>query len=279
MSQKRVAAIHDISCFGKCSLTVALPIISATGVETAIIPTAVLSTHTGGFTGYTLRDLSEDIVPIAKHWQSENITVDAIYTGYMCSKQQIFLILEAAKYISRKDTLLITDPVMADNGKLYGGFDTDFPKYMLNLCENADIITPNITEAAFMTGIEYKDPPYTEEYIKSLLVSLYEKTKAKIVLTGVSFDVRKIGAAVYDGENTEYVFSDRLDALYHGTGDVFSSALTGALMNGRSLKAAAQIAANFTYACIKRTMEQEPDIKYGVNFESQIPALVKYLEL
>lgn len=279
MAQKRVAAIHDISCFGKCSLTVALPIISAAGIETAVIPTAVLSTHTGGFKGYTVRDLSEDIVPVARHWNSENITVDAVYTGYLCSKQQIYLVLEAARLISREDTLLITDPVMADNGKLYKGFDPDYPKYMTELCANADIITPNITEAALMLGVNYREGPYTEDYINSLLEGIYLKTHAKIVLTGVYYDNRRIGAAVFDGEKKEYVFSERINESYHGTGDVFASTLTAALLNGRSLKAAAQIAVNFTCACIKRTAENDTDMRYGVNFESQIPNLIKYLEL
>ena len=279
MSQKRAAAIHDISCFGRCSLTVALPIISAAGVETAVIPTAVLSTHTGGFKDYTFRDLSEDIVPIARHWKSENITFDAVYSGYLCSKYQIYLVMEAAHLISREDTKFICDPVMGDNGKLYCGFEKDYPEYMLKLCAAADIITPNITEAALMLGIDYKKPPYTEDYINILLEGLYLKTHSSIVLTGVCFDERKIGAAVYDGENKAYVFSERIDATYHGTGDIFTSALTAALLQDRSLKAAAQIAANFTCACIKKTMETRSDRRYGVNFESQIPNLIKYLEL
>ncbi len=279
MAQKRAAAIHDISCFGKCSLTVALPIISAAGVETAVIPTAVLSTHTGGFKDYTFRDLSEDIVPIARHWKSENITVDAVYSGYLCSKHQIYLVMEAARLISREDTLFICDPVMGDNGRLYSGFDNDYPNYMLKLCAAADIITPNITEAAFMLGIDFKEAPYTEDYINTLLEGLYLKTHSSIVLTGVCFDGRKIGAAVYDGESKAYVFADRLDAAYHGTGDVFASTLTAALLCDRSLKAAAQIAVNFTCGCIKKTMESNSDMRYGVNFESQIPNLIKYLEL
>ncbi|MGN0494361.1 MAG: pyridoxamine kinase [Acutalibacteraceae bacterium] len=279
MSHKRAAAIHDISCFGRCSLTVALPIISAAGVETAVIPTAVLSTHTGGFKGYTLRDLSADILPIARHWKAENITVDAVYTGYLCSKQQIYIVMEAARLISREDTVFICDPVMADNGCLYSGFDSDYPRYMLKLCAEADIITPNITEAALMLGVQYREGPYTEDYINTLLEGLYLKTHSKIVLTGVYFDDRKIGAAVYDGQSKAYVFSERLNAAYHGTGDVFASTLTAALLNDRSLKAAAQIAANFTCGCIKRTMESGTDPRNGVDFESQIPNLIKYLEL
>ncbi len=279
MKQKRVAAIHDISCLGRCSLTVALPIISAAGVETAVIPTAVLSTHTGGFENYTFKDLSDNIVPVARHWKSEGITADAVYTGYLCSREQIYLALEAARLISNDKTLLITDPVMADNGKLYKGFARDYPNYMLKLCSAADIITPNITEASLMLGTEFKNGPYTEEYINGLLCGLYLKTGAEIVLTGVYFDDRKIGAAVYDGNGTSYVFSERMDKMYHGTGDVFTSTLTAALMNGRSLKASAQIAANFTCACIKKTMENGTEARLGVNFESQLPSLIRYLEL
>lgn len=278
MMQKRVVAIHDISCFGKCSLTVALPIISAAGIETAVIPTAVLSTHTGGFKNYTVRDLSEDIVPIARHWKSEGITADAVYTGYLCSKEQIYLAMEAARLISRKDTVIITDPVMADNGRLYSGFTPDYPDFMLKLCSAADIITPNITEAALMLGVKYREGPYDSDYINALLEGLFVKTHSKIVLTGVCFDEKKIGAAVYDGENRAYVFSEKMNGAYHGTGDIFASTLTAALMNGRSLKASAQIAANFTAACIKKTMEDKTDPRYGVRFEAQIPLLIKYLE-
>ena len=278
MMQKRVVAIHDISCFGKCSLTVALPIISAAGIETAVIPTAVLSTHTGGFKNYTVRDLSEDIVPIARHWKSESITADAVYTGYLCSKEQIYLAMEAARLISRKDTVIITDPVMADNGRLYSGFPPEYPDFMLKLCAAADIITPNITEAALMLGVKYREGPYDSDYINALLEGLFVKTHSKIVLTGVCFDEKKIGAAVYDGENRAYVFSEKMNGAYHGTGDIFASTLTAALMNGRSLKASAQIAANFTAACIKKTMEDKTDPRYGVRFEAQIPLLIKYLE-
>ncbi len=278
MMQKRVVAIHDISCFGKCSLTVALPIISAAGIETAVIPTAVLSTHTGGFKNYTVRDLSEDIVPIARHWKSEGITADAVYTGYLCSKEQIYLAMEAARLISRKNTVIITDPVMADNGRLYSGFTPDYTDFMLKLCAAADIITPNITEAALMLGVKYREGPYDSDYINALLEGLFVKTHSKIVLTGVCFDEKKIGAAVYDGENRAYVFSEKVNGTYHGTGDIFASTLTAALMNGRSLKASAQIAANFTAACIKKTMEDKTDPRYGVRFEAQIPLLIKYLE-
>ena len=277
--QKRVVAISDISCLGKCSLTVALPIISAAGIETAVIPTAVLSTHTGGFKNYTFKDMSPDMVAIARHWKEEGVTADAVYTGYLCSKQQIYLALESARLISRPDTKLIADPVMADNGRLYRGFEPDCPDYMLKWCAAADIITPNITEACLMLGCEYREPPYDENYIKALLGGLYLKTHADIVLTGVSFDERKIGAAVFDGETAAYVFAERVPVAYHGTGDIFTSTLTAAYLRDRSLKSAAQIAANFTARCIKKALTDNREERFGVDFETQIPYLIKYLEL
>lgn len=277
--QKRVAAIHDISCFGKCSLTVALPIISAAGIECAGIPTAVLSTHTGGFSGYTFRDLTDDIMPVASHWKKEGLTFDAVYTGYLGSVEQIDLVCEAVDTVGTSDTLLIVDPVMADHGKLYYGFPEHFPKEMVRLCAKADIITPNITEAAYMTDMPYMAPPHSKEYIEELLLRLRKITNGKIVLTGVSYKQGEIGAACIDGENTEYVFTPLVDAAYHGTGDIFTSTLTCGILKGKSLKESALIAAKYTAGCIKLTKEKHPEMKYGVNFEAEIPNLLKLLEI
>ncbi len=279
MLQKRVAAIHDISCFGKCSLTVALPMLSAAGIETTVIPTAVLSTHTGGFSGYTFRDLTEDILPVSEHWKKEGIAVDAVYSGYLGSKEQITLVERSIDLITKKDALVIVDPVMADHGKLYGGFPEDFPGEMRRLCKRADIITPNITEACFMLGVEYREGPYTTDFIEELLHGLSRLTHGKIVLTGVWFDERRIGAACLDNGKVDYAFSDRIPALYHGTGDVFSSALVAAVLNGKTLIEATRVAVEFTYVCIKRTFEHHPEMKYGVNFEMELPYLMKLLEL
>lgn len=277
--QKRVAAIHDISCFGKCSLTVALPIISAAGIECAGIPTAVLSTHTGGFSGYTFRDLTEDIMPVANHWKKEGLTFDAVYTGYLGSVEQIDLVCQAVDTFGTDDTLLIVDPVMADHGRLYGGFPDNFPKEMVRLCAKADIITPNITEAAFMTDMPYVEAPHTEEYINGLLTGLRKITGGKIVLTGVSFNTGEIGAACLDGDNLEYIFTPKVDAAYHGTGDIFTSTLTCGILRGKALKESALIAAKYTAGCIRRTKEKHPEVQYGVNFEAEIPNLLKLLEI
>lgn len=277
---KRIVTIQDISCFGKCSLTVALPIISAMGVEAAILPTAVLSTHTGGFKNFTFRDLSEDIPKIFNHWESENIKFDAVYTGYLGSFEQIDLMKE---FIDKKpqDTLAFVDPAMADNGKLYPGFTPEFAKHMATLCAKADIIVPNLTEASFMLGIDYVESGYDKAYIEDVLKKLTALGAKKAVLTGVSFAPDKLlGVAMYDSKNDEffYYFTDKIDAKFHGTGDIFSSVCVGAVMRGKSLKNALEIAADYTVECIKLTMPDRDKHWYGVEFERAIPYLVKRLE-
>lgn len=277
MPQKNVATIHDISGFGRCSLTVALPLLSASGVQTSVIPTAVLSTHTGGFKANTFHDLTADIEPISEHWKREGIKFDAIYTGYLCSASQVYSVMSAIEHLKDDNTLIVVDPVMGDNGKCYSGFSLSFIGYMLRMCQKADIITPNITEAALLAGMPYSED-YDEKYIEKLLNCLYEITNAKIVLTGVTFEKKKIGVAIFDGEEIIYVFSQRHSASYHGTGDIFASVLVGALLNDRSLKSAAQIAVNFVSLCINRTIKNKTDERYGIDFEEEIPNLLKYLE-
>ena len=182
---KGAAAIHDISGVGKCSLTVALPILSAAGVECSVIPTAVLSTHTGGFNDFTYRDLTDDILPIAKHWASLNLQFDSICTGYLGSQEQIEIVLKTIDLLRCEDTLILIDPVMADAGELYKTFDNSFPKKMLSLCKKADILIPNITEACLLTETPYESGPYSKDYIETLIDKLKKVTDKKIVLTGV----------------------------------------------------------------------------------------------
>lgn len=281
LKQKRVAAIHDISCFGKCSLTVALPILSATGVECSVVPTAVLSTHTGGFTGFTYRDLTADINPIAEHWKTLDLAFDSIYTGYLGSFEQLEIVSKFFDDFRNENSLILVDPVMADNGVLYQSFPPTFPEGMKKLCAKADVIVPNITEAVLMLKEEYKEGPYTEEYIEGLLKKLADLGPKQVVLTGVYFDDKKLGAATYDKETdvVGYALSDRVEGYYHGTGDVFGSALLGALLNGVSLDEATQIAVNFTVKSIEWTKAAGTDIRFGVNFEANLPSLIKALNL
>ncbi len=275
MGQKRVAAIHDISCFGKCSLTVALPVISAAGIETAVIPTAVLSTHTADiFKNFTFRDLTSDLLAIAQHWKSIGIHFDAIYTGYLGSLEQVDIVAQMIDLIKSPDTKVIVDPVMADHGKLYTCFSQEHPKAMARLCAKADVITPNMTEAAFLLSRSHKDGPYSREYCEDLAKTLCSQLGAKsAVVTGVYFNDKKLGAVCFDGQSTEFVVNDRIEKLYHGTGDVFSSALVAALTKGKRLKEATKIAVDFTCASIERTIKENPKREYGVNFEGELPLL------
>jgi len=264
---KRVAAIHDISGVGKCSLTAALPIISAAGVECSVMPTAVLSTHTGGFTGFTFRDLTEDMRPIADHWLKEGIRFDAFYSGYLGSLNQIDIVIDIIGMFRKPETAVLVDPVMADDGKLYSLFTPEHVKGMAKLCSYADIIIPNRTEAAFMLGREYKGGKMTESETEELLRALTGLGAKKAVLTGVFFGDSDLGAACYDADSgrIDYVLGDRIEGMYHGTGDVFGSLLLGALMRGKTLAEAARIAVDFTCAAIRLT---DTGPRMGVRFES-----------
>ena len=279
--QKRVAAIHDISCFGKCSLTVALPILSAAGIETSVIPTAVLSTHTGGFTGFTYHDLTEDILPVVSHWQTLPIKFDALYTGFLGSFQQIDLMIEVFRRLKTKDTLILVDPVMADHGQLYKIFPADFPQGMKKLCAVADCIVPNMTEAALLLNEPYTDGPYTQAYINDLLKRLASLGPVRVVLTGVYFEDTRLGAATYDARTgqVDFLFGERIEGMYHGTGDVFASALLSGLLQGLPLSGATQLAVDFTVGSIARTKAANTDIRFGVNFEEGIPMLLSRLGL
>lgn len=276
MSYKKLLTIQDISCVGQCSLTVALPILSACGMETCILPSAVLSTHTAGFSGFTVRDLTDDIPAIRDHWIKEGISFDAIYTGYLGSLYQIELVKSIFASLKAQGGITIVDPAMADNGQLYGAFDMDYAKAMATLCGQADITVPNITEACMMTGMDYKET-YDEAYIQALL----EKTAAlgakAVVLTGVSYAPDRTGVAVYrDGKQTYYEHY-KYPKGCHGTGDVYASAFVGALANGKTAEDSARIAADYTLKCIENT-QGDPDHWYGVKFETALTDLMEMIK-
>ena len=279
--QKRVAAVHDLSGFGKCSLTVALPILSAAGIEACAMPTAILSTHTGGISGYTYRDLTSDMRAFMQHWKSLDIQFDATYSGFLGSFEQLDLVKEFFELFRSKNNLILVDPVMADNGELYRIFQPEFATGMRSLCRKADIIVPNLTEAALLLEESYHPGPYTQAYIEKILKKLSKLGPKKIVLTGVYFEEKKLGAATYDQrkDSTDYLFSERIPGSYHGTGDVFASALLSGLLNNFSLSESAQIAVNFTADSIRRTYNVKTDYRFGVNFEQCIPDFLKELKL
>ncbi|MBC3889141.1 pyridoxamine kinase [Acetobacterium paludosum] len=279
--QKRVAAIHDISCVGRCSLTVALPIISAAGFDTSILPTAVLSTHTGGFEHFTYRDLTADITPIANHWESLNLEFDALYSGFLGSYEQIDLVGSLFDTFQTDSTLTLVDPVMGDNGELYSIYSKEMAHGMTRLCAKADIIVPNLTEAAFLLEEPYIGEGYNQSYVENLLVSLSQLGSKKVVLTGISFADTKLGAVAYDSEaNTfDYAFNERIHDNFHGTGDIFGSTLLAGILNDFSLKDSLQIAVDYTRECIIKTVALNQEKRYGVCFERALPYLIKRLGL
>lgn len=275
---KRIVTIQDISCVGKCSLTVALPIISAMGVETAILPTAVLSTHTM-FQNPTCADLTDQIEPVSRHWTKEEITFDAIYTGYLASSRQISLVCDFFRAFRREGAPVIVDPAMADNGKLYPAFSPDFPQQMKQVCALADVILPNITEASLLTGMEYRES-YDETYPRELLRALAALGPRFCVLTGVSLKPGRLGIMGYDAAGDRFFQYDteHLPVAYHGTGDIFASTVTGAMMRGHSLESALQVACDYVAETIRVTMNNPDSRTYGVDFETTIPWLLRRLE-
>ncbi len=271
----KVLTIQDISCVGQCSLTVALPIISACGIETGILPSAVLSNHTA-FEDFTFKDLTGEMPKIAKRWMAQNIKFSALYTGYLGSAKQIAIVEKIAHDCIEEGGPLIVDPAMADGGKLYTGFDAAYVEEMKKLCRKADIILPNITEACLMTGIEYKTS-FDADYVEALISALTNLCGGSIVLTGVSFSDNKNGIAVCQNGQIRYYEHDKIGSGCHGTGDVYASAFTGALMRGKALFEAAKIAADFTVLCIKNTVN-DSEHWYGVKFEACLGELINMIK-
>ncbi|MCR4607404.1 MAG: pyridoxamine kinase [Oscillospiraceae bacterium] len=274
---KRIMSIQDISALGKCSLTVALPIISAMGIECAVVPTAVLSTHTQ-FKGWTFHDLTDEMDPIADHWKQEGFTFDAIYTGYLGSFRQVDIVKRYFRDFGN-GARIIVDPAMADNGKLYAGFTPDFPLKMAELLDGADLVLPNLTEACFLLGKEYREN-YDRAYITGILEGLLACGAKNAALTGVSFEEGRLGVVSMSGENgniSEY-YTERLPVNFHGTGDIYSSAAVGAYMSGMTIPDSLALAADYTVECMRLTLAEKDHNWYGVNFEQAIPYLIERMK-
>lgn len=276
MAYNKILTIQDISCVGQCSLTVALPIISACGIETCVLPSAVLSTHTAGFSGYTFRDLTEDMPAIKDHWVKEGIRFDAIYTGYLGSTKQIDYVADIFDSVGSDRCVKIVDPAMADNGNLYPGFDAAFVEAMKKLCGKADFVIPNITEACFLTGVEYKTR-YDRAYIDTILEKLTALGCRNVIFTGISYEEGQTGVVVYENGNYAYYQHEKLSNSCHGTGDIYASAFVGALVRGKTAYDAARIAADYTVECIKETARLD-NHWYGAAFEPVILKLIQALQ-
>lgn len=275
----RILAINDISCVGKCSLTVALPIISACGVTCDILPTAILSTHTGGFQGYTFRDLSEDIPAILAHWKSLHLQYDIIISGYLGSIDQIEMVKQVKKDLLKKGGLFVVDPVMGDNGILYSHFDQHFVDEMKGLCKIADVIVPNLTEACFLTDTKYES--VTEKDYPTILSKL-KKLCPRPSVTGCD-EIRdgSVRSAVFytdeKGKLKSYA-TEKIEGAFHGAGDVYASALVGALARGIDMDKAVEISAEFTKNSIAQTKKDGTEARYGLNSESQMLAFLENID-
>lgn len=277
MTTPRVAAIHDMSGFGRCSLTVAIPVLSAMGVQCCPLPTAFLSTHTGGFTGFTFLDMTEEMPKVAAHWQELDLRFHAIYSGFLASERQIGIVSDFIRTFRRSDTLVVIDPVMGDDGKAYQTYTSALCSGMAHLAELADVITPNLTEAAFLLGRPYDQLPQEEAGLQELVRELGLHGRRSVVLTGVSLSPGKTGAMCFDAKTsrTETVQVDMIAHPLLGTGDIFASVLTGALVRGDTLFSAAAQAADFVRACAVHTAAQNLPLREGVDFEPMLGLLTK----
>ena len=264
----KVAAIHDISGFGRCSLTVALPILSVMGVQCAVLPTAYLSTHTA-FPDFTFLDLTEEMKKTMDHWQTLGLCFDAVYSGFLGCTEQIGVVEDFIRRFRKDNALAVVDPVMGDNGVRYVTYTDEMCEATCRLTEKADVITPNLTEAAFLLGEDYETLPRDKAGYAELCRALSGGGARSVVLTGVSDGADTLGAAAFDRETgqVEFALTDRIPGEYHGTGDVFSSVLTGALVRGRKLTEAAALAAKFVRDCAERTFPQGTPMREGVDLE------------
>ncbi len=275
--QKHTLVIQDISSIGRISMTVALPILASVGVNVSCLPTALLSTHPAEFEGFRFWDLSEQMSDTIKHWKELPLQFDAVQTGYLGSPEQIEIILSALE-LAKEEALIIVDPAMADHGKLYSGFGETMVEAMLKLCNRASVILPNLTEAVLLLGEKYKNRHDDKEYIAQIMHRLYEKIgKKSIVLTGVSSKAGYYGAASFDGKSLDYFEQEKIDDHYYGTGDIFTSVLTGSLLSGKNLQQSTDIATEFTQKTIQMTKELNLPRRFGTCFEKNIPWLIQKL--
>ena len=276
--QKRAIAVHDISCVGRCSLTVALPILSAAGIETSVLPTALLSTHTGEFTGYTHLDLSSQLQPISEHLQSLNLTWDAFYSGYIASTEQVAQVLDVLERLQGENTHVFVDPAFADHGQIYALLGDKMPQYMKKLVEKADTIVPNLTEACFLLGKPY-NPNIAPEQVEEICLELARLGPKQIIITGIESKNNTTSIVLYDRNSyaPRWLHAPLQNGIFHGTGDVFASFVLAGLLNDFDLYTSTKMALDLTQKSIQLTLHEKQPLRYGVRFEKVIPLLIEEL--
>ncbi len=269
MRTPRIAAIHDMSGFGRCSLTVAIPVLSAMGLQCCPLPTAFLSTHTGGFEGFSFLDMTDEMPKAADHWKTLDMDFKCIYSGFLGSERQIEIVSEFIRDFREKDTIVVVDPVMGDHGAVYQTYTPALCEGMVHLAEQADVIVPNLTEAALLLGIPYEELPTGESGCREIVERLSLDGRRSVVLTGASVAPDLTGAMCFDAVSGQVssIQVRRVPREFYGTGDVFASVLAGALVKGMDLTEATRQAVEFVRACAERTAEQNLPIREGVDFE------------
>ena len=277
MSTPRVAAIHDMSGFGRCSLTVAIPVLSAMGLQCCPVPTAFLSTHTGEFEGFTFLDMTDEMPAIAGHWNSLGLHFQSIYSGFLGSERQIRIVEDFIQTFRREDTIVVVDPVMGDHGKVYQTYTPAMCAGMTHLAAQADVITPNLTEAALLLDVPYDTLPTDEAGCRAIVEQLSLDGRRSVVLTGASASPELTGAMYFDAKSgsSAMIQTNRVPGRFFGTGDVFASVLTGALVRGDSLDDATRQAVDFIRLCAERTVEQNLPLREGVDFEPLLKHLIR----
>lgn len=275
MKQKRLVTIQDLSCFGKCSITVALPVISALGTETVVLPTAVLSTHTGEFKNYTFHPLYDEFSGICDHWESLGIEFDAIYVGYIGSSELICAVNDFIDRFKKENTVVFIDPAMADNGKFYSGLDMEYARKLSELCKKANIISPNMTEAMILSGKKPED--YKEHTNIKEIMSALSNVCENVIITGVH-NTDTISTISYQKQTDTMSRADKplYDGVFYGSGDLFASAFIGMYLTGATLFEATKSASDFVNDCIIKTLDEREKYWYGLKFEQSLSILTDY---
>ena len=267
---KKVCAIHDLSCIGRCALTVVIPILSQLGAQVIPLPTALLSSHTGGYTGFSFLELTDEMEKIRRHWHSMDTLFDSVYSGFLGDEKQIEFVLDFAHYCRKKNnSLFFADPVMGDDGIKYQTYTDEICMLTRQIAKEADIITPNLTEACILLNIPYREH-FPDNEIKDMLISLSNSGKTSVVITGIGNGENTIGARYFDRETGAFGnhSTKKLDVSYPGTGDAFSSVVLGALLRGRNLGEAVFSAVSYVYSAVELTHRLGTPIREGILLES-----------
>lgn len=272
-TQKKIAIINDLAGYGKCALTVSIPVISSMKVACCPIPTSVFSNHTG-FPSFHFKDLTDEMLPYMEQWKKLNFSFDGIISGYLGSKHQIDIVAGFIKDFKKENTIVVIDPIMGDHGKTYSAYTPDMCSKMKELVQYADILTPNVTEACILTDTPYKNNWRRKEIIE-IAMKLCDKGPSKVVITGIGQKTYITNLCYVKGEEPIFISTHKIGNGRHGTGDIFSSMVAADAVNGVDFRVSVKKAALFIKKCIQHSMELDVPEPEGVVFEDLLYLLNK----